>query len=542
MVNIANTPGGSLVANLSPIAQGISGVQSRRREEASQFDLQQQLRQSLGLAPEEFTGPTGEGILGALPQIGEKALSLLGRISPEAAQMAGQVVNDPQASAEFRTQAQDGIALAAELKGLDPAARQTRLREEAGKVAARGEDVTRLAQLANMSDDQLGLELSRMEITGNAMLDAVPEFNPAEAFSVLSTPERAAAFAQVLQQNPQLGNTLLQGRERQITRQEQAAARQRQEAQAAQARAAAAAAPQTELGQTLAAIQRDMQTGAIAQDVGLQLIDNATGAAVTVPGEDPSFKVVDGQLVDLTAEGGPSVVDLGVEQGPEWRAATKEEAEARGAKAGQINTRTGKFNAINPPSGTILTVGADGSVKLQQGATGETAVIKPSDPNAMLNSINSILDDPALNTSTGILSMLQGLPGTPQFRFGTKVAQLQGQAFLQAIDGLRGTGQITEIEGNKATNAIGRLDSAQSADDYRGALNELKDVINTGLARRALGSEIQTGQPSVDLSVGAISQMTSDQLREIPRTAISGLSIEQITALRQRIAQVGGGQ
>jgi len=108
--------------------------------------------------------------------------------------------------------------------------------------------------------------------------------------------------------------------------------------------------------------------------------------------------------------------------------------------------------------------------------------------NQMIATVDGILNDPALDAATGLLAWTQRIPGTGMFRFGTRARQLEGQAFLQAFEGLKGGGQITEIEGQKATQAIGRLDTAQSAADYRAALNELKDIIKAA-ALRAGASE-----------------------------------------------------
>jgi len=95
----------------------------------------------------------------------------------------------------------------------------------------------------------------------------------------------------------------------------------------------------------------------------------------------------------------------------------------------------------------------------------------------MMATIDGILNDPALDVSTGWLSWMQQVPGTDQYRFGQRALQLQGQSFLQAFESLKGGGQITEVEGAKATQAIGRLSTAQSAEDYRDALDELKGII-----------------------------------------------------------------
>jgi hypothetical protein len=68
-------------------------------------------------------------------------------------------------------------------------------------------------------------------------------------------------------------------------------------------------------------------------------------------------------------------------EAPEWRAATPEEAAANGAVAGQVNTKTGKFDAQNPPSGMSLTTNPDGTMTLEQGpgVTGAGHTGKPTE-------------------------------------------------------------------------------------------------------------------------------------------------------------------
>jgi len=101
----------------------------------------------------------------------------------------------------------------------------------------------------------------------------------------------------------------------------------------------------------------------------------------------------------------------------------------------------------------------------------------------MVATTEGVLNDPALDDSTGWLSFLQSVPGTDQYRVGQRALQLQGQSFLQAFESLKGGGQITEVEGAKATQAIGRLSTAQKPDDYRAALNELKAIIQASKTR-----------------------------------------------------------
>ena len=139
------------------------------------------------------------------------------------------------------------------------------------------------------------------------------------------------------------------------------------------------------------------------------------------------------------------------------------------------------------PKGMRIESDGRGGFTMVQGAGVDSndGRMKPSDPSFMLQAIDGILNDPALETSTGLMSPLQNVPGTPQYRFGTRARQLQGQAFLQAFESLKGGGQITEIEGQKAEAAIGRLDTAQGPGDYRDALMELRGVIEDAQKRAA---------------------------------------------------------
>jgi len=134
-------------------------------------------------------------------------------------------------------------------------------------------------------------------------------------------------------------------------------------------------------------------------------------------------------------------------------------------------------------------------VSIGGGNSDPTDASNPSSPAAMLGTIEGILNDPALDTATGMLAWTQNIPGTDQRRFGTRVKQLNGQAFLQAFESLKGAGQITEIEGEKATDAIGRLDSAQSPQDYRQALVELKDILSVAAQRPVGWAEQQSATP-----------------------------------------------
>jgi len=75
------------------------------------------------------------------------------------------------------------------------------------------------------------------------------------------------------------------------------------------------------------------------------------------------------------------------------------------------------------------------------------------------------------------------IPGSQAADFKTYHDQVKGTAFLEAFESLKGGGQITQIEGDKATAAITRMDRAQSREEYTKAARELQGIIRQGLKR-----------------------------------------------------------
>jgi hypothetical protein len=84
------------------------------------------------------------------------------------------------------------------------------------------------------------------------------------------------------------------------------------------------------------------------------------------------------------------------------------------------------------------------------------------------------------------------VPGTPEADFQSMLDQVKGGAFLEAYERLKGTGQITEVEGKKATDAITRMGTAISENEFMQAAKELRDVIQTGIDRT--NSRIKSAQ------------------------------------------------
>lgn len=123
-------------------------------------------------------------------------------------------------------------------------------------------------------------------------------------------------------------------------------------------------------------------------------------------------------------------------------------------------------------------------------------IIETTDYTAKL--IDDLKTHPGLKWTVGAPSLahLSLLPGTPAADFQTRLDQLQGQQFLNAYNTLKGGGQITEVEGKKATDALGRLSTKQSPEAFISSLDELKSVLENGkkLAIEKAGNAPVTNQ------------------------------------------------
>ena len=89
--------------------------------------------------------------------------------------------------------------------------------------------------------------------------------------------------------------------------------------------------------------------------------------------------------------------------------------------------------------------------------------------------------DPGVSGVVGVRNPLKGalplginIPGLSAAGGQAKIDQLGGRAFLEAFETLKGGGQITEIEGAKATAAKIRLGQAQNEKDFLEALNDFE--------------------------------------------------------------------
>jgi hypothetical protein len=112
--------------------------------------------------------------------------------------------------------------------------------------------------------------------------------------------------------------------------------------------------------------------------------------------------------------------------------------------------------------------------------------------------IDGMIDHPGRATATGLSGTIDPrnyFGGTDAKNFQVRAKQLEGKAFLEAFESLKGGGAITETEGTKAANAIARLDRSQSDAEYLEALKELRGIVVLGMDR-ARAKAGQGGAPA----------------------------------------------
>jgi hypothetical protein len=89
--------------------------------------------------------------------------------------------------------------------------------------------------------------------------------------------------------------------------------------------------------------------------------------------------------------------------------------------------------------------------------------------------------------------------GSDTASYEVRQKQIEGKAFLEAFQALKGGGSITEKEGEKGTQAIMRMNKASKESEYIAAARELQDILRTGMDR----SRAKAGQTSPVVSNAA---------------------------------------
>lgn len=148
------------------------------------------------------------------------------------------------------------------------------------------------------------------------------------------------------------------------------------------------------------------------------------------------------------------------------------------------------------------------AAKITAGAAAEAQVAAPADIAAAdkaLSEIEGIKSHPGLDRGTGWTSLANAIPGTSGYDFQNRVNQVKSGAFLTAIDQMRGMGALSNAEGQTATAAINRMDTATSKPEFMAALADYEAVIKLGRDRAQKKVKAPEDQTTGDSETGAMS-------------------------------------
>jgi len=105
--------------------------------------------------------------------------------------------------------------------------------------------------------------------------------------------------------------------------------------------------------------------------------------------------------------------------------------------------------------------------------------------------VNFIKNHKGLDAGTGLstyLDVSNYTPGTEAYNFRTYAKQAQGKVFEAAYDSLKGGGTITEFETQAMADAMARMDTATSKEEYLKAVDDFVSAQKRGLDLTKLAS------------------------------------------------------
>lgn len=132
-----------------------------------------------------------------------------------------------------------------------------------------------------------------------------------------------------------------------------------------------------------------------------------------------------------------------------------------------------------------------------------------------------LLNHPGRAAATGATSFLSVIPGTDARGFSAQLETFKTQAFLPAVQQLRGLGALSNAEGQKLEAAIGALDPAMPEAEFEKSLKTILGDLEGGY-KRAFGrtpSEAQSAASPLDdarraIAAGANREAVIQRLRE----------------------------
>jgi len=159
---------------------------------------------------------------------------------------------------------------------------------------------------------------------------------------------------------------------------------------------------------------------------------------------------------------------------------------------------------------------------------------------------NQLIEHPGFSVSVGASAQpgFQFIPGTDKASFNAFFQQAKGQAFLSAIEAMRGLGALSNQEGTAATAAVTAMNLDMNERDFRKATHQLNVIMKRAADRNA----VKAGQPLPfnEPDLGTQAKQNREAQTWLKRARVNGknadgttITQEQIDGVRQRLYQRG---
>jgi hypothetical protein len=130
--------------------------------------------------------------------------------------------------------------------------------------------------------------------------------------------------------------------------------------------------------------------------------------------------------------------------------------------------------------------------------------------------LTTAINHPGMPLAVGATSLLPIRPGSDEASFQAIWEQIGGSQFLAAYDKLRGTGQITQAEGQEGKNAIARMQKAQKEKDFKKAAQDFITHVN-GIVVRLRGKADNPPETQAEREAGALPRVRNNaDFRALP--------------------------
>jgi len=148
----------------------------------------------------------------------------------------------------------------------------------------------------------------------------------------------------------------------------------------------------------------------------------------------------------------------------------------------------GKIAGAKSGSGELAKGTADAQIKLPQVVSTANDLTRHID-ELIGSPDGKIKPHPGMDSYLSSAGMAGYIPKTDAAGFKARLEQLQGGTFLQAYQTLRGGGQITEVEGAKATAALNRAKAAQNQAEFTSSLRDFQNIVKQGAERAKMAAQ-----------------------------------------------------